>query len=124
LRHLDAWNEQRRVAARRYDELLSEKPGVRLPATLPGNDHVWHLYVVRMPRRDDALARLHASGIGAGIHYPVTLNLTGAFAQFAPGRGAFPVAETIAAEILSLPLFPGITAEQQAKVADVLARTL
>ena len=124
LPHLDAWNEQRRAAARRYDELLSGRAGVCLPRTLPGNEHVWHLYVVRMPRRDEVVARLQAAGIGAGIHYPVTLHLTGAFAQFGPGRGAFPVAEKIAAEILSLPLFPGITAEQQAQVADVLARSL
>ena len=55
LRRLDAWNEQRRTAAGRYDELLAEVKGVRLPVTAPGNEHVWHLYVVRVPRRDDEL---------------------------------------------------------------------
>jgi dTDP-4-amino-4,6-dideoxygalactose transaminase len=123
LAHLEDWNEQRRQAAARYDELLRSVDGIVLPATLPGNTPIWHLYVVRVARRDAVLEALHGKGIGAGIHYPVPLHLTGAYAGSAR-RGAFPVAEQRAGEILSLPLFPGITAEQQAEVARALVGSL
>jgi dTDP-4-amino-4,6-dideoxygalactose transaminase len=120
LERLEAWNCLRREAAARYDELLADIPGVRLPSTLPGNEHVWHLYVVRVAQRDEVLAALHEQGIGAGIHYPVPVHLQPAFAHL--GRaGSFPVTERAAAQILSLPLYPGITAGQQERVAEVLA---
>jgi len=124
LRRLPAWNAQRRVAARRYDELLRPLPGVRLPVTLPGNEHVWHLYVVRVPDRDEVLRRLQAEGVGAGVHYPVPVHLTPAMAEFGPPEGRCPAAERAAGEILSLPIFPGITEEQQHRVVDVLASVL
>lgn len=124
LKRLDAWNEARRQAASRYDELLSGIEGVERPRTLPGNEHVWHLYVVRVPRRDEVLAKLNAEGIGAGIHYPVPLHLHGALASLGYREGDFPEAERAAAEILSLPMYPHLTAEQQARVADGLRRAL
>jgi dTDP-4-amino-4,6-dideoxygalactose transaminase len=118
--HLRLWNEQRREAARRYDALLAGAPGVRLPATLPGNDPVWHLYVVRVPRRDEVLAKLHAAGIQAAVHYPTPIHLQGAFRSLGHRRGEFPVAEAAAADVLSLPIYPGITPAQQERVAAVL----
>jgi dTDP-4-amino-4,6-dideoxygalactose transaminase len=130
LRRLDAWNAARRAAAGRYDALLSSvcdsAPGARAdgvvrPVTLPGNEHVWHLYVVRVPDRDLVLKRLHEAGIGAGVHYPTPLHLTAAFASLGYAEGAFPVAERAAGEILSLPLFAEITAQQQERVVAVLA---
>jgi dTDP-4-amino-4,6-dideoxygalactose transaminase len=124
LRRLPRWNEQRRAAAAVYDDLLAGVEGVRPPVTLAGNEHVWHLYVVRVGRRDEVLARLHAEGVGAGIHYPVPVHLTGAMARYGPGAGGCPVAERAAGEILSLPLFPGITRAQQERVVDVLAAAL
>ena len=124
LRRLAAWNEARRDAARRYHALLAELPGVTLPATLPGNEHVWHLYVVRVPRRDEVLRRLHEAGVGAGVHYPVPIHLQGAFANLGHRPGDFPEAEAAAAEVLSLPLFPQITAAQQERVAGTLAKAL
>jgi len=123
LAHLDDWNEQRRQAAARYDALLGGIDGIVLPSTLPGNTSVWHLYVVRVAQRDAVLAALHSKGIAAGIHYPFPLHLTGAFEGSAP-RGAFPAAEQRADEILSLPLFPGITAAQQEEVARALSASL
>jgi dTDP-4-amino-4,6-dideoxygalactose transaminase len=120
LARLDAWNDERREAARRYGELLADVPQVRLPSVAPGNEHVWHLYVVRVGRRDAVLAELNAAGIGAGIHYPVPVHHTGAFADSEYRPGDFPVTERAAEEILSLPIFPGITAAQQERVADVL----
>ncbi|HET6953725.1 MAG TPA: DegT/DnrJ/EryC1/StrS family aminotransferase [Acidimicrobiales bacterium] len=120
LARLAGWNEQRRAAARRYDDLLGGRAGIGLPATLPGNVHVWHLYVVRVARRDEVLARLDAAGIGAGIHYPQPVHLLGAYAHLGHAPGDFPVAEAAAGEILSLPLFPGITGAQQERVAAEL----
>jgi dTDP-4-amino-4,6-dideoxygalactose transaminase len=124
LRRLDAWNQDRRVAAGRYDELLAGLPGVVLPQTLEGNEHVWHLYTVRVPERDRVLAALNASGIGAGIHYPRPIHLQGAFQHLGHSRGDFPVAERAADELLSLPIYPGIRPDQQERVASVLAASL
>ena len=77
-----------------------------------------------VPRRDQVLAKLGAAGIGAGVHYPVPLHLQGAFAFLGHTRGDFPIAERAAAETLSLPLFPHITPDQQAAVADALRSAL
>ncbi|MCW2641328.1 MAG: DegT/DnrJ/EryC1/StrS aminotransferase [Dactylosporangium sp.] len=127
LDRLAAWNAARRAAAARYDELLDGLDVVR-PVTLDGNEHVWHLYVVRIPgepaRRDRVLARLNAAGIGAGIHYPVPVHLTAAFAHLGYGAGSFPHAEAAAAQILSLPLYPQITPAQQEAVVRELAIAL
>jgi dTDP-4-amino-4,6-dideoxygalactose transaminase len=124
LRRLAAWNTARRAAAARYDELLSGCDAIIRPRTLDGNEHVWHLYTVRVPNRDRVLKELHAASIGAGIHYPVPINLTPAFACLGYAQGAFPVAERSARELLSLPLFPEITAAQQERVVSVLAAAL
>lgn len=122
LARLAGWNEERRKAAARYDELLEGVPDVERPVVVDGNEHVWHLYVVRVAQRDEVLKRMHAADIGAGIHYPVPIHLQGAFRDLGHHAGDLPVAEAAAASILSLPLFPGITADQQEQVVDVLAR--
>jgi dTDP-4-amino-4,6-dideoxygalactose transaminase len=124
LRRLADWNEARRTAAQRYHTLLADLDEVVRPQTLDGNEHVWHLYVVRVPDRDRVVKELHAAGIGAGIHYPVPIHLTEAFAGLGYAEGAFPVAEHAARELLSLPLFPEITAEQQARVVEALKAAL
>ncbi|WP_433271827.1 DegT/DnrJ/EryC1/StrS family aminotransferase [Actinosynnema sp. CS-041913] len=124
LRRLDDWNTGRRAAADRYSSLLASVPEVTLPVVLEGNVPVWHLYVVRVPNRDRVLAALHAAGIGAGIHYPTPVHLTGAFDSLGHARGDFPVSEEIAGEILSLPLFPEITATQQERVVAALAEAV
>ncbi|MFW5469150.1 DegT/DnrJ/EryC1/StrS family aminotransferase [Knoellia sp. CPCC 206435] len=124
LRRLQEWNEQRRAAAAHYGELLSGAAGVRLPTTLPRNDPVWHLYVVRVSRRDEVLESMHAEGVGAGVHYPVPVHLTPAMSALGHVPGSFPVSERAATQILSLPLFPGITPAQQERVVDVLLRAL
>jgi dTDP-4-amino-4,6-dideoxygalactose transaminase len=127
LKRLAGWNEARRAAAGRYDALLAEHPdlaAVTRPRTLAGNEHVFHLYVVRVPNRDEVVRRLNADGIGAQIHYPVPIHLQGAFKQLGLGPGSFPIAEKAAREILSLPMFPEITADQQARVVASLRRAL
>ncbi|MCZ6784759.1 MAG: DegT/DnrJ/EryC1/StrS family aminotransferase [Proteobacteria bacterium] len=124
LRHLADWNAARRRAADRYEEMLKSIDRVSLPGTLPGNEHVWHLYVIRVPERDRVLAELNGAGIGAGIHYPVPVHLQGAFAQLGCGPGSFPETEKAAGEILSLPLHPGLTEPQQERVVEVLRAAL
>ncbi len=120
LARLDKWNELRREAAATYAELLAGVPGVQVPRSAPGNEDVWHLCVVRSDDRDRVLAALNAAGIGAGIHYPTPLHLTGAYADLGLGTGMFPVAEGAAERILSLPLYPHITLVQQAEVVGGL----
>ncbi|MEP6797578.1 MAG: DegT/DnrJ/EryC1/StrS family aminotransferase, partial [Lapillicoccus sp.] len=120
LPRLPEWNDRRRAAAARDDELLAGVDGVVRPVVLQGNIPVWHLYVVRVPDRDAVLAHLHAQGVGAGIHYPVPVHLTGAFAGLGHVEGDFPVSERAATEILSLPIYPHITPEQQERVVSVL----
>lgn len=121
LRRLDAWNDERRMAAKRYDALLAGVDGVTTPVVDAGSEPVWHLYVVQVDHRDEMLGGLHAAGIGAGIHYPTPLHLTGAFADLGLRSGAFPVAELLAGRILSLPIYPGITGAQQERVVEALA---
>lgn len=124
LRRLAAGNEARRQAARRYSELLADVPGVTLPTTAPGNENVWHLYVIRVPGRDQVLRSLQDEGIQAAIHYPVPVHLQPAFRYLGYGPGDFPVAEAAASQLLSLPLYPQITEEQQVRVVDSVRRAL
>jgi dTDP-4-amino-4,6-dideoxygalactose transaminase len=124
LARLEKWNDLRRRAADRYAALLADVPGVRVPRSAPGNEDVWHLYVVRVAERDRVLAELNAAGIGAGIHYPTPVHLTRAYAGLGLGPGSFPVSERAADEILSLPLHPHLTVEQQQYVVDRLQACL
>ncbi len=126
LKRLAQWNAQRRTAAERYHQLLEGLGGVRLPRTVPGNEHIWHLYPVRVAaeRRDAILKALNEGGVGAGIHYPVPVHLQGAFAHLGHQPGDFPKAEAQAKEMISLPLFPEITEAQQAQVAQALKAAL
>ncbi|WP_406298272.1 DegT/DnrJ/EryC1/StrS family aminotransferase [Embleya sp. NBC_00888] len=124
LGRLAQWNTRRRAAAARYDALLAGIEGVRVPRTAPGNEHVWHLYAVRVPERDKVLALLNEAGVGAGVHYPVPVHLQPAFAELGYARGDFPVAERAAEQILTLPLYPQLTVAQQERVVEVLAGAL
>jgi len=120
LQRLDRWTAERRAAADRYVDRLSSASSVGLPQILPGNEHAWHLFVVRVPNRDEVLRRLNARGIGASIHYPTPIHLLDAFGHLGHREGDFPVAEAAAREILSLPIYPGITQDQQDRVIDAL----
>ena len=120
LRRLAQWNAARIQAAMRYHELLSGLDEISLPKTLPGNEHVWHLYVIRVPQRDRILQILNERGVRAAIHYPVPVHLQPAFRYLGYAPGDFPVAEAAAGQILSLPLYPQITWEQQQRVAQAI----
>jgi dTDP-4-amino-4,6-dideoxygalactose transaminase len=124
LARLSRWNDLRRQAAAGYGELLAELPGIRVPVQAAGNEDVWHLYVVRTAQRDRVLEALHASGVGAGIHYPTPIHLTEAYRSLGHGTGSFPVTERASTEILSLPLYPHLTSRQQEQVAVALGRAV
>ncbi len=124
LTRLVDWNEQRRAAAVYYESLLSGLEQLTLPTTLPGNEHVYHLYVVEVDDRDRVLAALHDAGIGAGVHYPVPIHLQGALANLGHSAGDFPHAEAAASRMLSLPMFPGIQTVEQDRVAEVISECL
>lgn len=124
LAHLDEWNQLRRDAAAVYGELLGGDERVQLPIIAEGNEHVFHLYVVRVQDRDRVLAGLGEAGIGAGIHYPKPVHLLPAFGFLGLGEGRFPQAERYATEILSLPMYPGITVDDQEYVVETLRSLL
>jgi dTDP-4-amino-4,6-dideoxygalactose transaminase len=121
LRHLERWTEERRAAAARYDDLLVDS-GVVTPEPAAGDRHVYHIYAVRTDRRQELQEALHAESIQTGVHYPVPVHLQPAFADLGYRAGCFPHAERAAHEVLSLPMFPELTAEQCAAVAGSVRR--
>ena len=123
LRHLSRWNEQRRASARIYDQLLAPmNESVVGPIESSTSKSVYHLYVVRTPMRNELQKHLSSAGIGTGIHYPIPLHLQKAYASRGWKRGDFPVTEAAADEILSLPMFAGLTPDQQKRVAEAVSQ--
>ena len=120
LPHLEDWNRQRCWAAGIYDDLLDGVGDLRLPAVPPDSEPVWHLYVVRTGEPERLATFLRERGIGSGRHYPEPVHLTEAYSWLGHGPGDFPVAEALARECLSLPIFPGITEPQLAAVVDAV----
>ncbi|MGD0966462.1 MAG: DegT/DnrJ/EryC1/StrS family aminotransferase [Candidatus Acidiferrales bacterium] len=123
LRHLAEWNQKRRQIAARYNESLR---GVSASLVLPFEPSwsrgVYHLYVVRTEERDQLQEHLTKAGIGTGIHYPVPVHLQKPYRAMGFQQGDFPVTEKAAAQILSLPMFPGLTLAQQNRVVEEIAR--
>jgi dTDP-4-amino-4,6-dideoxygalactose transaminase len=117
---LERWNAERAQAASFYGEALQGVGDLRLPARVAGARHVWHVYQVRTRDPEALGAYLAGRGIGTKRHYPEPPHLSAAFADLGHPAGSFPVAEAIARETLSLPLFPGITEEQLAAVVDAV----
>lgn len=125
LKHLARWNEQRRQHAQIYNDLLAALgPEIVLPSEPSWSRGVYHLYVVRVVDRDGLRDALSKHGIETGIHYPVPLHLQNAYRKLGYKEGDFPVAEAIAKEILSLPMFPGLHRDQQFYVAEAIAEYL
>jgi dTDP-4-amino-4,6-dideoxygalactose transaminase len=116
LRHLEAWTERRRQVAEWYAAALDPET-VRLPKARPGCRHVYHVYVVRADDRDRLRDVLGGQGIQTGIHYPIPIHLQPAHADLGYHAGDFPVAEQVAREVLSLPIFPEMTRDQVQTVA-------
>jgi dTDP-4-amino-4,6-dideoxygalactose transaminase len=123
LSHLAKWNSQRRERAAEYEHLLAaaDSPLIR-PYEPSWSRAVFHLYVVRTQDRDGMMAHLKAKGIGSGIHYPTPLHFQKAYSALNYQPGSFPVCERVAAEILSLPMYPQLTAEQQSRVVKEIVQ--
>jgi dTDP-4-amino-4,6-dideoxygalactose transaminase len=119
LPHLEAWTEARIANAQRYNNLLADS-GLELPEVLENGRHVFHLYVVRSPQRDELMQQLQAHDIGTAIHYPTALPFLECYAERGYQASDFPVAHRVTQEILSLPMFAELTAAQQQQVAAVL----
>ena len=120
LRHLDAWTDARRRAARNYDEAL--RGVVPTPDCLPHNRHVFHIYAIRAPERRAWQHALAAAGVQTGIHYPTPIHLLPAHADLGYRKGQFPHSELAADEVLSLPMFPELTESQIEMVAESIRR--
>ena len=119
LLHLAKWNAERRKRAAEYNRLLSPMDNaVTLPFEPSWSRAVYHLYVVRNADRESLMEHLKQAGIGTGIHYPIPLHLQKAYAGMNYRKGDFPATEKAAAEIVSLPMFPQLTAKQQSRVAE------
>lgn len=125
LPHLDGWNQQRQERARVYDRLLkSLGEGVTAFTEAPWARSVYHLYVARVQERDELMAQLGREGIGTGIHYPVPLHLQFAYRHLGYKEGDFPVSERLAKEIVSLPMYPNLSDEQQYRVVEKIQEFL
>lgn len=124
LKHLNEITDARRRHAATYASLLADAEGLVLPREADYAKHVYHIYAVRVANRDRVMAALRSKGIGCGIHYPVPLHLQNAYRTLGYNKGDFPVAETSAAEFVSLPMFPELTRAQIEYVADELRRCI
>jgi dTDP-4-amino-4,6-dideoxygalactose transaminase len=118
LPYLESWNAQRRVNAAHYTVLLSDMASIVVPKTAGYAEHVYYLYVVRVPHRDQLREYLHEQGVGTGIHFPVPCHLQPAFEYLGYKQGDLPITEQIVGEILSLPMYPELTAQQRSYVIN------
>ena len=120
LRGLDEGNKLRHSHALRYDEAFSGVDGITVPERGSNVGHVYHIYAIQVPQRDEIMRYLNSKEIGCGIHYPVPIHLQEAYRDLGYARGAFPVAERSAERFLSLPMFPELTHSQLDEVIEVV----
>jgi len=123
MNYIEAWTEARRSVASSYDRLLG-KHRCRLPAPPAHSRHVYHVYAVRLARRDEAQKSLQAAGIGFGVHYPVPVHLQRAYACLGYGAGTLPITELLANQFLSLPIYAELRQEQVGEVVVELEKTV
>ncbi|SRR5579871_2720464 len=119
LRHLESWTEKRRAIVAEYNNLLADCD-LETPVEMPWGRHVYHVYTVRSKNRDHLQTTLADQGIQTGIHYPIPVHMQPAYADLGYGEGAFPQAEAAAREVLSLPLYPELSSEAVAQVAEAV----
>lgn len=124
LTRLDDWNTRRQRIADLYSQALSRSEAIGLPHVPEWADPAWHLFVVRHSARDRLQEHLTAAGIGTLIHYPCPPHLQTAYAELGYGRGAFPIAEQMADDVLSLPMGPHVTESQAVYVTETIAAFL
>jgi dTDP-4-amino-4,6-dideoxygalactose transaminase len=119
--HIESWTEARRSVAQVYDRLLAKLPVAR-PRPPAHSRHVYHVYALGLPRRNDVLSALQKAGIGVGIHYPVPVHLQKAYANLGYRAGDFPVTEKLADQFLSVPIYPELRPEQVAEIVTQLEK--
>lgn len=119
LRHIDRWTAARRAHAASYARFLEDTPAA-LPRVREGATHVYHVHAVRVPRRESVRAALAEAGVQTGVHYPIPVHLQPAYQDLGYARHDFPVAERLADEVLSIPIFPELTGEQIETIAAVI----
>lgn len=128
LRHLDSWNDKRQQVANTYGELLSSLPGVKLPQALPGGKSVWNQYTIAIedkqssdePTRDTVRQQLQQMGVSSMVYYPIPLHLQPVYQNLGYQQGQLSQVEQIARQVLSLPMFPDLSFEEQQQVAYCL----
>jgi dTDP-4-amino-4,6-dideoxygalactose transaminase len=120
LPHLNRWNEARQRNAARYNAAFSGHPAICPPRRDPANDHIFHQYTIQVPQRDELQAHLKANGVGYGIYYPLGLHLQPCFAHLGYRRGSLPATEAAMDSVISLPIYPELTAEQQGRVIETV----
>jgi dTDP-4-amino-4,6-dideoxygalactose transaminase len=113
LPYLERWNQARKRNAARYTEAFTGHPEVCPPAIDPANDHIFHQYTIRVPQRDELQVHLKKQGIGHAVYYPLALHLQPCFAHLGYSRGRLPAAEAAMQSVLSLPVYPELTEQQQ-----------
>ena len=124
LQRLDEANEKRRAHAALYSGLLRECPLVKTPSESAGNRHIFHIYAVRVPNRDQTIETLAQEGIRCSIHYPVPIHQQPAYQHLGYAAGSFPCAERSSSQLLSLPMYPELTQDQITHVAETLKATV
>ena len=124
LPHLDSWSAARRKHAAAYSTALADLDGVTPPVTDAANEHIFHQYTIRCDRRDALVAELKANGVGCAVYYPKPLHLQPCFAALGYREGQFPEAERASREVVSLPVYPEMTADQQNEVVEAVRRAL
>jgi dTDP-4-amino-4,6-dideoxygalactose transaminase len=124
LPRLDGWNAARRAHAAAYAQAFAGVDGVTPPVTDPANEHIYHQYTIRVPRRDQVVERLKARGIGCAVYYPRPLHLQPCFATLGYREGQFPEAERASREVVSLPIYPELTTAQRDEVVTGVREAL
>ena len=120
LRHLDGWNQQRRQVAATYRDLLSSVPELVLPFEPESSKAVYHLYVIAHHDREALAAQLKSDGVFTGLHYPLPVHRQQCYRGWGYRPGSLPITERLADTILSLPMFPGLSDDQQRRVAEAV----
>lgn len=118
LPHLDSWNEKRRLAAHAYNERLKDAPGIVIPFEGEERTHVFHLYVIQHPQRDELLTHLKNAGVRAGLHYPIPVHLQPCYEGFPFSPDSLSATESLASRVISLPMYPELTRSQIEFVCD------
>lgn len=122
LSFLAAWSETRRQRAAWYNERFAGHAEIVPPGIDPANEHIFHQYTIRVPRRDELIRHLDGNGIGCAVYYPLSLHLQPCFAHLGYREGSFPESETATREVLAIPVYPELTSAQQERVADAVLK--